>query len=129
MDLIRLTKVLKALSDPTRLEIVTLLSFRPHCVCELVNIIGFSQPTISRHLQVLTDAGITSFEKSKFFIIYKLSPKDEFTHKILDILLKELKKQGLYDEIISKTTPDSQFLFQSLKNPYFKGEEKCLKRS
>jgi ArsR family transcriptional regulator len=115
MDLIRLTKVLKALSDPTRLEIVALLSFRPHCVCELVNIIGFSQPTISRHLQVLTDARITSFEKSKFFIIYKLSPKDEFTYKILDTLLEELKKQGLYDEIISKTTPDSQFLFQSLK--------------
>jgi ArsR family transcriptional regulator len=115
MDLIRLTKVLKALSDPTRLEIVALLSFRPHCVCELVNIIGFSQPTISRHLQVLTDARITSFEKSKFFIIYKLSPKNEFTYKILDTLLEELKKQGLYDEIISKTTPDSQFLFQSLK--------------
>jgi len=93
MDLIRLTKVLKALSDPTRLEIVALLSFRPHCVCELVNIIGFSQPTISRHLQVLTDAGITSFEKPKFFIIYKLSPKDEFTHKILDTLLEELKKR------------------------------------
>jgi ArsR family transcriptional regulator len=51
MDLIRFTKVLKALSDPTRLEIVALLSFRPHCVCELVNIIGFSQPTISRHLR------------------------------------------------------------------------------
>jgi len=115
MDLIRLTKVLKALSDPTRVEIVALLSFRPHCVCELVNIIGFSQPTISRHLQVLTDAGITSFEGSKFFIIYKLSPKDEFTYKILDTLLEELKKQGLYDEIISKTTPNSRFLFQSLK--------------
>jgi ArsR family transcriptional regulator len=115
MDLIRLTKVLKALSDPTRVEIVALLSFRPHCVCELVNIIGFSQPTISRHLQVLTDAGITSFERSKFFIIYKLSPKDEFTYKILDTLLEELKKQGLYDEIISKTTPNSRFLFQSLK--------------
>jgi ArsR family transcriptional regulator len=95
MDLIRLTKVLKALSDPTRLEIVALLSFRPHCVCELVNIIGFSQPTISRHLQVLTDARITSFEKSKFFIIYKLSPKDEFTYKILDTLLEELKKTRL----------------------------------
>jgi ArsR family transcriptional regulator len=123
MDLIRLTKVLKALSDPTRLEIVALLFFRPHCVCELVNIIGFSQPTISRHLQVLTDAGITSFEKSKFFIIYKLSPKDEFTHKILDTLLEELKKEGLYDEIISKTKPNSQFLFQSLKTHTLKGGE------
>lgn len=121
--MIRLTKVLKALSDPTRLEIVALLSFRPHCVCELVNIIGFSQPTISRHLQVLTDAGITSFEKSKFFIIYKLSPKDEFTYKILDTLLEELKKQGLYDEIISKTTPSSQFLFQRLKTHTLKEGE------
>ena len=123
MDLIRLTKGLKALSDPTRVEIVALLSFRSNCVCELVNIIGFSQPTISRHLQVLTDAGTTSFEKSKFFIIYKLSPKEEFAQKILTALLKELKKQGLYDEIIYKTTPNSQFLFQSLKTYTLKEEE------
>jgi ArsR family transcriptional regulator len=123
MDLIRLTKVLKAFSDPTRLEIVALISFRPHCVCELVNIIGFSQSTISRHLRVLTDTRITSFEKSKFFIIYKLSPKDEFTYKILDTLLEELKKQSLYDEIISKTTANSQFLFQSLKTYTLKEEE------
>jgi|GEM_PF-355460 len=115
MDLRRLSKVLRALSDPTRLEIVVLLSFRPHCVCELVNIIGFSQPTISRHLQVLTEAGIISFERSKSFIIYKLSPKDEFIHRILDTLLEEIKKQGLYDVIITKTTPNSQFLSQNLK--------------
>ncbi len=115
MDLMRITKVLKAFSDPTRLEIVALLSFRPHCVCELVNIIGFSQPTISRHLQVLTEAGITSFEKSKYFIVYKLSPKDKFIHRILDTLLEEMKKQGLHDAIISKTTPSSKFLSQSLK--------------
>jgi len=115
MDLRRLSKVLRALSDPTRLEIVVLLSFRPHCVCELVNIIGFSQPTISRHLQVLTEAGIISFERSKSFIIYKLSPKDEFIHRILDTLLEEIKKQGLYDVIIPKTTPNSLFLSQNLK--------------
>jgi ArsR family transcriptional regulator len=72
---------------------------------------------------VLTDAGITSFERSKFFIIYKLSPKDKFTHKILDTLLEELKKQGLYDETISKTTPNSQFLFQSLKTHTLKEGE------
>jgi ArsR family transcriptional regulator len=72
---------------------------------------------------VLTDAGTTSFEKSKFFIIYKLSPKEEFAQKILTALLKELKKQGLYDEIIYKTTPNSQFLFQSLKTYTLKEEE------
>ncbi|KUJ97448.1 MAG: hypothetical protein XD42_0913, partial [Thermodesulfobacterium sp. 37_54] len=38
------SKLFKALSDPTRLEIIVYLSIRPHCVCELVNLIGSSQP-------------------------------------------------------------------------------------
>lgn len=91
----KISKVFKALSDPTRLEIIMLLAMKPHCVCELANIIGFSQPTISKHLKVLTEAGIISYTKSKFFIIYQLSPKDEFIAKILKTLLEEMKEQSL----------------------------------
>ncbi|QER42111.1 winged helix-turn-helix transcriptional regulator [Thermodesulfobacterium sp. TA1] len=106
----RFSKLFKALSDPTRLEILVLLSIRPHCVCELVNIIGSSQPTISRHLQVLTEAGITVYKKNKSFIIYKLSPQDEFIAKVIEVFLEEIKKQSLYQHIAAKTTMVSEFL-------------------
>jgi len=122
-SLMKLSKVLKAFADPTRLEIIALLSFRPHCVCELASIIGLSQPTISRHLMVLTVAGITTFEKSKYFIIYKLSPKDPFINKLLEILIEEMRINGLYDAIISKTTPIPQVLQKTSKTLYFQEGE------
>lgn len=104
------SKLFKALSDPTRLEIIVYLSIRPHCVCELVNLIGSSQPTVSRHLQVLTEAGITSYHKSKTFIIYKLSPRDDFVAKVIKELLEEMKKQSLYTGLSARTTLESEFV-------------------
>ncbi len=102
-------KILKALSDETRLKIIALLSFRPHCVCELSNIIGFSQPTISRHLQVLADAGVVSFRKERFFIIYYLDPKTEFIKELLNTVLNTLKNYPFYTNLIKKTTPTFTF--------------------
>jgi ArsR family transcriptional regulator len=104
--LTELSKVLKALSDKTRLKIITLLSYRPHCVCELSEIIGYSQPTISRHLQILAEAGIVKFKKEKFFIIYYLAPQNDFIEKILNIIMEKIKEKSLYKEFISKTTPN-----------------------
>ncbi len=98
----KISKIFKALSDPTRLEIIRLLAIKPHCVCELANIIGFSQPTISKHLKVLTEAGIINYTKSKFFVIYQLSPKDEFIAKILKNLLEVMKEQSLTTSSLDK---------------------------
>ncbi len=104
-----IAKILKALSDETRLKIITLLSFRPHCVCELSNIIGFSQPTISRHLQILAEAGIVNFKKERFFIIYYLAPENEFIEKFLETILNTIKDYSFYSNLIKKTTPTFSF--------------------
>ena len=103
------SKVLKALSDETRLKIITLLSFRPHCVCELSRIIGFTQPTISRHLQILTEAGIVNFKKEKFFIIYFLAPQNKYIEQLLEVVLNKVKEISFYRELIEKTTPTFSF--------------------
>lgn len=61
-----MAKVMKALADPTRLQILTLIRAAPEqsaCVCDLTDPIGFSQPTISHHLKILVDAGILQREK------------------------------------------------------------------
>lgn len=103
--LTELSKVLKALSDKTRLKIITFLSYRPHCVCELSEIIGYSQPTISRHLQILAEAGIVRFKKEKFFIIYYLAPENEFVEGILKLIIERVKEISIYNDLISQTTP------------------------
>jgi ArsR family transcriptional regulator, arsenate/arsenite/antimonite-responsive transcriptional repressor len=53
-------RLFKALGDPARVRIVNLLatSDGPVCVCELVEPLGLTQPTVSHHLKKLTDAGL-----------------------------------------------------------------------
>ncbi len=56
-----LTHLLKAVSDPTRLQLLSNIRSSPDnqaCVCDLTGQVGLSQPTVSHHLKVLTVAGI-----------------------------------------------------------------------
>lgn len=51
-------KILNALSDPTRLELLEYLSSGERCVCEILPAFQRSQSTISKHLNILHEAGI-----------------------------------------------------------------------
>src|SRR5262245_53077618 len=54
------------LADPVRLRLLSLLASAPSgevCVCELVEPLGRSQPTISHHLRILVDAGLIAGDK------------------------------------------------------------------
>lgn len=54
----RKVKVFKALADPTRLQILDFLKDGEKCVCEIIPAIGKAQSTVSKHLDVLHEAGI-----------------------------------------------------------------------
>ena len=58
-------ELFKALGDPARVKIVNLLatSDEPVCVCELVEPLGLSQPTVCHHLKKLTEAGLLEREQ------------------------------------------------------------------
>jgi len=64
--------VLKAISHPTRLQLLEILSGGEKCVCELVAEIGGGNPTISKHLSILRNAGIVSDRREGVKIYYKL---------------------------------------------------------
>ncbi len=52
---------LKAIADPVRLRLLSLMMANPDfeaCTCDLTDALGLSQPTVSHHLKKLTDAGI-----------------------------------------------------------------------
>ncbi|NMC28073.1 MAG: winged helix-turn-helix transcriptional regulator [Syntrophomonadaceae bacterium] len=55
--------VLKALGEPTRLKIIKFLSARELCVCELVEVLGISQPRVSQHVKVLKQASLVNERK------------------------------------------------------------------
>ncbi len=63
-DAERLAKVLKAVADPVRLQLLSLIrSSGEACACDLTEPVGLSQPTVSHHLKVLTQAGLIHREQ------------------------------------------------------------------
>jgi ArsR family transcriptional regulator, arsenate/arsenite/antimonite-responsive transcriptional repressor len=64
----------KALADPARVRIVSLLarSAEPACVCELTPSLGLSQPTVSHHLKKLVQAGLLEREQRGVWAYYSL---------------------------------------------------------
>ncbi|MGH8003525.1 MAG: metalloregulator ArsR/SmtB family transcription factor [Limisphaerales bacterium] len=69
----RYAPVFKALADPTRQKIMLMLEGRPRTVSEVVDFFNLSQPTISRHLAVLKNAGLVEAEKKGQNVFYRLS--------------------------------------------------------
>jgi len=70
-------EVFKALADPARVRIVNVLatSAAPVCVCNLVEPLGLSQPTVSHHLRRLVDAGLLEREQRGRWAYYALRPE------------------------------------------------------
>ena len=65
-------RVMKALSDPSRVKIVKLLGEKELCVCEITALLGLAQPTVSRHLKVLEDGGLVESWKEGSWVNYRL---------------------------------------------------------
>jgi ArsR family transcriptional regulator len=66
-------KVMKALSDPNRVKLIKMLQHKVMCVCEIQAALGIAQPTVSKHLKVLENAGLVSFEKHGLWVNYHLT--------------------------------------------------------
>ena len=92
-DAERLAGVLKALADPARLRLLSLIQSAPDgeaCVCDLTAPLGLSQPTVSHHLRILTEAGLLEREKRGVWAYYRLVPAAIAT--IADLLTPPRKR-------------------------------------
>lgn len=68
-----LVNVMKALSDPGRVKVLKMLEAREMCACEIIGLLGLAQPTVSRHLKVLVDAGLIRGHKVGSWVHYRLA--------------------------------------------------------
>ena len=66
-------KLLKALSEPLRLQIIESLLGGELCVCDIINEIGLAQSKISFHLKVLKDAGLITDRQAGRWVYYQLN--------------------------------------------------------
>lgn len=94
-------KITKALSDPTRVRILGLLFEGELCVCNIVEVMGLAQPTISRHLKQCTDAGLTTSRKAGGWTHYRLATDSTDKHIItfLELLQQAIKTDNEFAEI------------------------------
>jgi len=79
-----IANLFKALSHPTRLQIVKLLKDRPLCVCDILPQIDSEQSNASQHLSVLKNQGIVESKKDGLMVIYKI--KSPEVYKMIDIV-------------------------------------------
>ncbi len=68
-----LIRVMKALSDPTRVKIMKMLQRKMMCVCEIQDALGIAQSTASKHLKTLEDAGLVTYKKDGLWVNYALA--------------------------------------------------------
>jgi len=66
-------RVMKAVSDPSRVKILKILEKRMMCVCELQAALGTAQSTTSKHLKILEDAGLVDSFKDGLWVNYTLA--------------------------------------------------------
>lgn len=71
-------KILNALSDPTRLELLEYLSGGERCVCEILPAFQRSQSTISKHLNILHEAGILERKVDGKRTLYRIKDPQVF---------------------------------------------------
>jgi ArsR family transcriptional regulator len=72
-----LAGVFKALADPVRLRLLSLIASHAGgeaCVCDLTGEFDVSQPTISHHLKVLREAGLLTSERRATWVYYRVRP-------------------------------------------------------
>lgn len=83
-----------ALSDRTRLRLLNLMDGREVCVCYFVEILGLSQPKISRHLAYLRRAGVVAARREGKWIHYKIVvPRHAGAAKILREALSAVRDE------------------------------------
>ena len=68
-----LIQVLKAVADKNRIRIIKMLEKKKMCVCELSAVLEITQPSVSKHLSILNNAGILKDERNGQWIDYSIN--------------------------------------------------------
>lgn len=111
-----LVKVFKAVADKNRLRILKMLQHKKMCVCELAAALGITQPSVSRHLSLMKDAGLVEEERNGPWIDYGLC--EEKINKYAPIIQSHLK-EWINDD------PNIKEILKKIK--HLRREELCSK--
>ena len=92
-------RIFKVIGDQNRVKILEILRNGEICQCEIIPLIGQSQPAISRHLKLLEDSGLITSYKDATRMFYNVV--DKHIYDILDAIDDDMKKI-ISDELAKK---------------------------
>ena len=97
-------KVMRALSDPNRVKLLKMLQHKSMCVCEMHTALQVSQPTVSKHLKLLEDAGLVRFKRDGLWVNYYLTEGNSspYAASVLGNLRHWLEDDPQIDELLEK---------------------------
>jgi ArsR family transcriptional regulator, arsenate/arsenite/antimonite-responsive transcriptional repressor len=97
-------RVMKALSDPNRVKIVKMLQHKSMCVCELQEALQISQPSVSKNMRILENAGFVRSSKDGLWVNYYLADgsKSPYVATLIGNLRHWLEDQADVAELIRK---------------------------
>jgi ArsR family transcriptional regulator, arsenate/arsenite/antimonite-responsive transcriptional repressor len=117
-NLKKFTKVMKALSDPNRVKIVKLLQHKSNlCVCELRSLLGIAQPTVSKHLKTLEEAGLVEYNKDGLWVNYSLASPGSFPSYA----------PAMLQQLTAWLEDDPEIAALAIKAPFVSREQICRK--
>jgi ArsR family transcriptional regulator len=96
--------VMKALADPNRVKMLKMLQHRVLCVCEIQAALELAQPTVSKHLQLLAEAGLVASEKDGLWVNYRLADggKSPFAATLLGNLRHWLERDREIEQLVKR---------------------------
>ena len=103
----------KALADPTRLRLLAVLARGEFTVQELTSIVDMGQSRVSRHLKILSEAGLLSVKRQGTWAYYRLSDSNQFFADIRPLVESRLNQDAL-------ATADRERLLAVLENRRWK---------
>lgn len=96
-------KLFKIFADKNRLRILKLLEQRKMCVCELAEVLGVSQPSVSRHLKKMKAAGLIDDEQDGLWTNYFLRKTTATGEDILHCIKSLLKNDAIIKSDLAKS--------------------------
>ncbi|QDU33386.1 HTH-type transcriptional repressor AseR [Poriferisphaera corsica] len=88
------TQITKALSDPTRLRALMTLTDGELCLCQIIDILHLAPSTVSKHMNLLHDAGFLQKRKQGKWQYYKLNPSPTSPAKqLLKLTISSLESE------------------------------------
>jgi ArsR family transcriptional regulator len=99
-DMRHLVKIFKALGDTNRIRVLKMLEVRPLCVCEIREVLGLANSTVSKHLSILRDAEFILDMKDGKWVEYKLNTArvNKYVKKLLPLIQSWLPENNIIVE-------------------------------